>query len=154
MENLPLFIVQLLAIAASILGIVAGFILFLKFNSFISTIMGLFDILFSLGLLSVELYVFSFMRYFGFMLTWWGKATMYLLMGALLFSKKGFFLFCSIVFWILFVAFIVIQILMHGSKRPIFQKTEPNLNTSSSEYFNGLGSYSQIKTETTVSTLN
>ena len=104
----PGLIVQIIAIVAAVFGIVAGIVGFFDFASFVSVVMNLFVILISLLLLSVEIYIFSWMRYFGFLIKPWGKAAVYLFMGALLFAKKGFGLACAIIFWVLFFLYLII----------------------------------------------
>ena len=129
-------VVQIIAIVAAVFGIVAGCVGFFNFASFVSVVMNLFVILFFLVLLSVELYIFSWIKYFGFLLKPWGKAAVYLFMGALLFAKRGFGLACAIIFWVLFIFYVIISIFLHGAAPPIFQrKNVPNVSSNSDDYY-------------------
>ena len=141
-------IVQILAIIAAVFGLVAGIVGFFNFDSFVSVIMNAFVIVFSLTLLSVELYVFSWIKYFGFLIKAWGKAAVYLFMGALLFAPKGFGLACAIIFWILFVIYVIFAIILQAAAPPLFQRSDlPNISSSSNDYYNDNSSTTIIITE-------
>ncbi|OHS95974.1 hypothetical protein TRFO_37869 [Tritrichomonas foetus] len=68
-----------------------------------------------------EVYIFAFFKYFGFLLKPWGKALMYLFVGALLFQKNGFELFCGIIYWALAVVFCVMGFLIKQMPPPLMQ---------------------------------
>lgn len=115
-------IIQIACIVVGAFGIIASIIVLAKYaRGFFPVISTLFTLFLCVALIIVEVYLFSFIKYFGFILKPGGKALAYLFIGGCLFEKSGFPLFCSILYWILAVAFCVMAFLVPQLALPILQ---------------------------------
>lgn len=135
------FIIQCIAIVAGLFGVIAS-IVSLCSNSltFVGLVRFIYTFALSGILLSLEIYIMPFMKYFGFMLKTWGKGLTYLFVGALLFASKGFQLFCSILYWILAIAFGIVAFFFPLAAPPLLQggvkeNPRPELSVKSSELY-------------------
>ena len=135
------FSFQVIALVAALFGIIAGFITMFTggSNGFILFIRGVYTIIFALVLGLIEVYVFSFFGYFGFLLKLWGKGIMYLFVGALLFATSGFGLACAIIYWACAVIYGILGIFFPVSAPPLlqggFRGYPPEIHVSSSEIY-------------------
>ena len=134
-------IFQIIAICVSLFGIIAAIVLMvIAAVDFVGAVRHIFTILFCAALLLIELYIFSFFKYFGFLLKCWGKGLMYLLVGALLFQTSGLGLFAAIVFWILAVVFGIIAYFLPVTALPLFQggvcgKSPPDVSVTANDVY-------------------
>lgn len=134
-------IFQVIAICASIFGVIVGILqMIMEAILVISAIRNVFAIVFCLFLLCIELYIFSFFKYFGFILKMWGKGLMYLLVGALFFQTKGIGLGAAIVFWVLAVVFGILSYFLPVASLPAFQggvcgKPPPSITITAEEVY-------------------
>lgn len=118
----PNLIIQLVAIAADIFGIVAGFVrIFISFLNFLNVVRSIYTIILAGILLLGELYIFKFFRYFGFFFKNWGKALAYLFMGAALFEETVFGWISAIIFWAVAVAYFILGFFFKTVSYPLFQ---------------------------------
>lgn len=135
------FILQIVALVAAVFGIASGLVHMFTGggDGFVHFVRGVYTIIFALALGCVEVYIFGFYKYFGFLLKSWGKGIMYLFMGALLFATSGFGLVCAIIYWVLAVFFGIVGIFIPVTNPPFLQGTfrgsEPNIQVSSSEIY-------------------
>ncbi|KAH0789744.1 COPI associated protein [Histomonas meleagridis] len=135
------FAFQVIALVAAVFGIVAGFVTMFTGGDqgFILFVRGVYTIIFALALGCIEVYVFKFFGYFGFLLKLWGKGLMYLFMGALLFATSGFGLACAIIYWACAVIYGILGIFFPVSAPPLlqggFRGSEPDVHVSSSEIY-------------------
>ena len=132
---------QIIAICVSLFGIIAAIVLMvITAIDFIGAVRHIFTIIFCLALFMLEIYIFSFFKYFGFLLKCWGKGLMYLLVGALLFQTSGFGLFCAIAFWVLAVVFGILAYFLPVMAVPAFQggicgKAPPSIAITAKEVY-------------------
>jgi hypothetical protein len=119
--SVPL-IVQLSALIVGTFGVIASLLILLQRPDTVTGwIRGIFALFFSFVLIEIEFYVFGIHRYFGFLLKNWGKALMYLFVGALLFQMSGYGLWCAVVYWGLALIFGIIGIFVPIAQRPVLQ---------------------------------
>ena len=134
-------IFQVIAICASLFGIVVGIVQMIVEAVFvISAIRNVFAIVFCLFLLCIELYIVSFCKSFGCSLKMWGKGLMDLLVGALFFQTKGIGLAAAIVFWALAVVFGILAYFLPVTALPVFQggvcgKEPPSITITAEEVY-------------------
>lgn len=115
-------IAQIACLVVGGFGIIASIVILAKYaRGFFPVIRTLFTLLLCVALICVEVYLFPFVKYFGFILKAGGKALAYLFIGGCLFEKRGFPLFCAILYWILAVAFCVMAFLVPQLALPILQ---------------------------------
>jgi hypothetical protein len=139
--DIPLSI-QLSAILIGVLGVVAGIIQIFYIGSgmdaFVGFVRAIYAIIFCLTLISVEIYVLPFFKYFGFLLKLWGKGLMYVFVGGLLFWNYGLGLACAIFYWIMAIIFGIIGIFFPVGAPPLAQRAaRPDVAVSSSEIYEG-----------------
>jgi hypothetical protein len=139
--NVPL-IVQICALLVGVFGVVAAFLIMFDHPAgFTGWVRGVYALLFCLVLIEVEFFIFSFHKYFGFLLKNWGRGLMYLFVGALLFGTEGYGLWCAIIYWALAVVFGILSFFIPVAARPILQgglcgsPSELELNVKSSDIF-------------------
>ena len=131
------YILQLTCIISGILGITTSFYQFIAISNLPSFILGSFVIVFSIFLISAEIYIFSFFKYFAFILTNWGKSILYLFIGALLYNSNYLInLICSFLFWLLFIFFILMEFYVGKVSIPLYQKEDLiDLDVKTNEFF-------------------
>ena len=135
------FAFQIVAIILALIGIFEGIATLFLIGDFNTCIRGIYAIIFALVLGCVEIYVFSFFGYFGFLLKFWGKGIMYLIMGFLVFSAKAaeFVIAFAVIFWVCGVLFIIIGIFFPVAAPPLMQglicSKELSIHVSSSEIY-------------------
>lgn len=132
-------IVQIICIIVGVFGVIAGIVALVTCHSFVGFIRAAYAILFCLILILCEIYIFGFFKYFGFLLKNGGKALMYLFVGALLFGRSGFPLFCGILYWALAVVFAIMGFMVPYMPPPLLQGgykgSAPNVSIDSSEIY-------------------
>lgn len=115
-------IIQIACIFIGAFGIIASIVNLAKYARGVAPVIRtLFTLLLCVALILVEIYLFPFVKYFGFILKPCGKALVYLFIGGCLFYKKGFPLFCAILYWVLAVIFIIMVFLLPQIALPILQ---------------------------------
>lgn len=135
------FVIQCIAIVAGLFGCIAAIVgLCTHSFTFVGFVRFVYTFIFSGLLLSLEIYIMPFIKYFGFMLKTWGKGLMYLFVGALLFGSGDFEIFCSVLYWILAVAFGIISFFVPLAAPPLLQGgikngQRPELSVKSSELY-------------------
>ena len=129
-------IVQIISIIGSAFGIIIGILKLIKFGNFAGFVVGFYTLFLCVCLFSVEIYIISCFRYFGFMLKNWGKGCCYLLLGLLIFNtKEPLCLVAGIIFWVLAVLYFVLTFVAKGIAKPLAQKGEIKLETSNDDYY-------------------
>lgn len=136
-------ILQILSIALGVYGIIAGIVMMTN-GSFRSIIMGVFVIIFGVALILVEVYIFGFFSYFGFLMKQWGKAIMYLFLGALLWGTSGMGLANVIIFWAAAIAYFIFAFVIPIVNAPILQGgmnsgSPPDLTVNSTSIYEASG---------------
>jgi hypothetical protein len=118
-------------------------------EAFVRFVRAAYTIVFCAALVCVEVYAFPFFKYFGVLLKMWGKAIMYLFVGALLYWNSGFGLACAIIYWILAVAFGIAGYFFRFASLPLMQRAgnPPDVGVSSSQIYEGQGQ-GQSQTQT------
>ena len=118
--------VQITSIVAGSFAIVIGIYCMFDLNDgsskFKQFILNAFLVVFGVGIVMIEVYLFEIVKYFGFMLRNWGKALLYLFMGCFVFWTKGIRLVASIIFWVLSVIYFVFFFLKTPLAAPLLQK--------------------------------
>ena len=130
-------ILQIVCIIVSVLGFLSGFYLLTSMTTFPTFVMGFFIVLFSVLLLLAEIYVFSFFKYFSFLLTNWGKAIMYFFLGSLFYNPAATFnVILSFLYWILAGFFLVMTFVTGGVAKPLFQAADQiQISTNTNDFF-------------------
>ena len=142
-------ILQYACIVIGAFGIIASFVYMFdthwrngryEASNFTDIIRGIYTILFCGALILVEIIIFPFFKYFGFLMKTGGKALMYLFVGALLFGVKGFSLFCGILYWALAVIFAILAFFVKTISPPLLQgglKGNPpqNLDIDANDFY-------------------
>ncbi|KAK8891663.1 hypothetical protein M9Y10_028883 [Tritrichomonas musculus] len=129
-------ILQYVAIAAGVFGIIVAFVCIFKYFSVGGLIVDIFVIFFCVCIVLSELYIFDFFKYIAFIVTFWGKGILYLFMGFFLFSSHGIGLVAAIIFWALFALYLIVGFLVKHYNPPLFQKNnQPNFSVSEQDYF-------------------
>ena len=131
-------IIQILSIVASSLGIYYGFTLFQYSGNLERLINSLFVLFFCILLLFVEIYIFPFFRFFGFLLKPWGKGVTYLILSFFINSRNQnlFEQITQISFWVLAGIYIIFTFASNGIAKPLLQQnTEIHLTTNQKDYF-------------------
>ena len=127
--------------ATSAFGIVMAIIqMIMSTINFVAVVRNIFVLLFCAVLLILEIYIFRFVRHFGFLLKPWGKGIMYLLVGALLFQTSGLGMIAAIVFWGLAIVFCIVSIFLPVVALPAFQggvcgKPPPEMEMRASDVY-------------------
>lgn len=137
------FVLQIICIILGVYGIIAGIVL-MATGTFRGIIMGAFVVVFGVCLILVEVYIFSFFSYFGFLLKSWGKAIMYLFLGALLWGTSGIWLANVIIFWAAAIAYFVLSFFFPVVSVPLMQGglnggAPPDLTVNSSSIYESGG---------------
>ncbi|KAK8870722.1 hypothetical protein M9Y10_008609 [Tritrichomonas musculus] len=137
------FIIQIACIIVGVFGIIAAIVIMAKYaHGFFPIIRSLITLLLCVALICVEVYLFPFVKYFGFIIKTGGKALSYLFIGGCLFANSGFPLFCAILYWILAVAFGIMAFLVPNLALPLLQGGYkdgelPDLSLTASELYQG-----------------
>ena len=130
------FALQIFSICAGVFGVIMGIVMIFEYFSIPSVILDAFVIFFSLCIIFSEVYVFQFFKYIAFIITFWGKAILYLSMGFFLFSTHGIGLVAAIIFWALTVFYIIVAIITRSASPPILQKNkQPEFESTDADYF-------------------
>ena len=115
-------IIQISCIVIGVFGVIASIVIMAKYISgFFPIIRSIFTLIMCIALIACEIYLFPFVKYFGFILKHGGKALSYLFIGGCLFQKSGFPLFCAILYWILASIFFIFIFVLPGISLPILQ---------------------------------
>lgn len=131
-------ILQYLAIVAGVFGVIVAFVCIVKYFSVGGLIVNIFVIFFSVCIVLSELYIFDFFKYIAFIVTFWGKGILYLIMGFFLFGGEAIQIIAAIVFWVLFILYLVVGFLVKQYNPPLLQKnSQPTFSISEADYFDG-----------------
>ncbi|OHT15247.1 hypothetical protein TRFO_14285 [Tritrichomonas foetus] len=129
-------VLQFVTIATGIFGVIIAIVLMIKYFGPAQIILDLVVIFFSLCIIASEIYVFDFFKYIAFLMTFWGKAALYLFMGFFLFAESGTGLVAAIVFWALFVFYVIVAFITKTTSPPLLQKnSQPSFSATDSDYF-------------------
>ena len=129
-------IFQIIAIIGGLFTVIMGIYWFFAYLSFVNVIRNLFLIILGLMIIIPEIYIFDFFKYFGFLLTVWGKAIFYFYLGFFVFGSSGLQITTSIILWLLAVLQIVFHFVGGGyNAPPLAQKGGVSFSTSNSDYF-------------------
>ena len=118
--------VQITSIVAGAFAVVIGIYCMFDLNDgspkFQQFILNAFLVIFGVGIMMIEIYIFDFAKYFGFMLKTWGKSMMCLFMGCFVFWTRGIRLVAAIIFWILSIFYFVFIFISAGIAPPLLQR--------------------------------
>lgn len=129
--------IQWTSIVICIFGIIAAVVRILHLTNVNDIIANLFCILFCGIIMASDIYICpSFFKYVAFAVTYWGKAMLYLFMGFFVFGHDSMGIIASILFWIMFVAYLIVCLMMKGTPAPICQRGgAPEFETKDSDYY-------------------
>ena len=130
------FIFQIIHIVMAALGVAIALYWMIVAPSVVSIVSSIAHLFLIALLLLSELYIFSFFKYFGFILKLWGKGALCIYYGCCFAGTGTFGWIATVVFWVIGIIDIILGIVVKtGVSKPLLQKGDVDLSTNSSDYY-------------------